>query len=204
MTLFFLVNESFYDHREGVKLVKLSTDKFICPWGSKIYIGVEDVVLNVKNNTNSMNKILESTKHFPGGTRNSSDEIKMDSFKITMQLLCATGTHFSYKNEAADSTLQWYTLLEMGNNEIVHSENGKTLTINIPSLITRHLGGYRCFDDEIKIHTWLIGEKLRLKERLDAKDFSSVKTNTSTQNQFAIRTAGYTFRIKFRMNYIVF
>ena len=196
------MNESLHDHGEVVKIVKLSTDQFICPWGSKIYIGVEDVVLIVNNNTNLMNNTLESTKHFPRG--DFSDEIRMDHFKITMQLLCAAGTPFSYKNEEADSTLQWYTLLEMRNNELVHSENGKTLTINIPSLITRHLGGYRCFDDEIKIHTWLIGEKLRLKERLDAKDFSSVKTNTSTQNQFAIRTAGYTFRIKFRMNYIVF
>ena len=151
-----------------------------------------------------MNKILESTKHFPGGTRNSSDEIKMDSFKITMQLLCATGTHFSYKNEAADSTLQWYTLLEMGNNEIVHSENGKTLTINMPTLITKHLGSYRCLHDEIKIHTWLVGEKPRFKGRVDSKDLASTKTNTSTQNHYAIKTAGYTFRMKFRMNYIVF
>ena len=204
MTLFFLVNKSFYDHREGVKLVKLSTDKFICPWGSKIYIGVEDVALNVENGTNSINKTFESKKRFPGATKNFSEEIIIDSFKIRMQLLCAAGTPFSYKNEDADSTLQWYTLLEMRNNEMVHSENGKTLTIDMPSLITKHLGSYRCFDDEIKIHTWLVGEKLRFEERLDVKDLASLQTNTSTQNHYALKTVGYTFRMKFRMNYIVF
>ena len=205
MTLFFLVNGSFHDHRERVKIVKLSTDKFICPWGSKIYIGVEDVVLNVKNNTNSMNKTFDTTKRFSGGSKDFSDETKMDSFKITMQLSCAAGTPFSYKNEDADdSTLQWYTLLEMRNNEMVHSKNGKTLTIDMPSLITKHLGTYRCFNDEIKIHTWIVGEKPSFMERLDVKDFASLQTNTSTQNQYAIKTVGYTFRMKFRMNYIVF
>ena len=128
----------------------------------------------------------------------------MDSFKITMQLLCAKGTHFSYKNEAVDSTLQWNTLLEIMNNETVHSENGKTLTIDMPSLITKHLGSYRCFNDEIKIHTWLVGEKPRFKGRLDVKDLASLQTNTSTQNHYALNTVGYTFRMKFRMNYIVF
>ena len=200
----FIVNESLYDPREVVKIVKLSTDKFVCPWGSKIYIGVEDVVLNVKNNTNSMNNAFYLTKHFPGGTKDFSDEIKMDSFKITMQLLCATGTPSSYKNEEADSTLQWYTLLEMRNNELVHSENGKTLTINMPTLITKHLGSYRCVHDEIKIHTWLVGEKPRFKGRVDVKDLATTKTNTSTQNHYAIKTVGYTFRMKFRINYMVF
>ena len=204
MTIFFPVNESFHDQRAGVKIVKLSTDKFVCPWGSKIYIGVEDVVLNVKNNTNSMNNILESIKHFPGGTRNFSDEMIMDSFKITMQLLCAPGTPFSYKNEEAYSTLQWYTLLEMRKNELVDSENGKTLTIDMPTLITKHLGSYRCVHDEIKIHTWLVGEKPRFKGRVDVKDLATTKTNTSTQNHYAIKTVGYTFRMKFRINYMVF
>ena len=203
--LFFLVNKSFHDQREGVKIVKLSTDTFICPWGSKIHVGVEDVVLNVINNTRSMNNKFDSTKHFPGVTKDFSNEIIMDSFKIRMQLLCAAGTPFSYENEDADdSTLQWYTLLEMRNNEMVHSKNGKTLTIDMPSLITKHLGTYRCFNDEIKIHTWLVGEKPSFKERLDVKDFASLQTNTSTQNQYAIKTVGYTFRMKFRMNYIVF
>ena len=80
MALFVLVNESSHDHGKVVKIVKLSTDQFICPWGSKIHIGVEDVVLNVKNNTNSMNNTLESTKHFPGG--DFSDEIIMDNFLL--------------------------------------------------------------------------------------------------------------------------
>ena len=204
MAFFFLVNESVHDNGEGVKIVKLSTDKFICPWGSKIYIGVENVVLNAKNNTNSMNNILESKKHFPGGTKDFSDEIVMDSFKITMQVLCAAGNPLSYKNEDADSTLQWYTLLEMKNNEMVHSEKGKTITINMPLLIRKHLGNYRCFNDEIKIHIWLVGEKLRFKKSLGVKDLVSVKTNTSTENQYAIKTVGYTFRMKFRLNYIVF
>ena len=162
------------------------------------------MALNVENGTNSMNKTFESKKRFPGGTKNFSEEIIIDSFKIRLQLLCAAGTPFSYKNEDADSTLQWYTLLEMRNNEMVHSENGKTLTIDMPSLITKHLGTYRCFNDEIKIHTWLVGEKPSFKERLDVKDFGSLQTNTSTQNQYAIKTVGYTFRMKFRMNYIVF
>ena len=196
------MNESLHDHGEVVKIVKLSTDQFICPWGSKIYIGVEDVVLIVNNNTNLMNNTLESTKHFPRG--DFSDEIRMDHFKITMQLLCAAGTPFSYKNEEADSTLQWYTLLEMRNNELVHSENGKTLTINMPTLITKHLGSYRCLHDEIKIHTWLVGEKPRFKGRVDLKDLASTKTNTSTQNHYAIKAVQYTFRMKFRMNYILF
>ena len=162
------------------------------------------MALNVENGTNSMNKTFESKKRFPGGTKNFSEEIIIDSFKIRLQLLCAAGTPFSYKNEDADSTLQWYTLLEMRNNEMVHSENGKTLTIDMPSLITKHLGSYRCFDDEIKIHTWLVGEKLRFEERLDVKDLASLQTNTSTQNHYALKTVGYTVRMKFRMNYIVF
>ena len=162
------------------------------------------MALNVENGTNSMNKTFESKKRFPGGTKNFSEEIIIDSFKIRLQLLCAAGTPFSYKNEDADSTLQWYTLLEMRNNEMVHSENGKTLTIDMPSLITKHLGSYRCFDDEIKIHTWLVGEKLRFEERLDVKDLASLQTNTSTQNHYALKTFGYTVRMQFRMNYIVF
>ena len=201
---FYLVNESFPDHGEEVRIAKLSTDTFICPWGSKIHIGVEDLRLNVKYNINSMNNTFDSTKRFPGGTKDFSDKMIMERFKIKMQLLCAAGIPFSYKNEEADSTLQWYTLLEMRNNELVHSENGKTLTINMPTLITKHLGSYRCLHDEIKIHTWLVGEKPRFKGRVDSKDLASTKTNTSTQNHYAIKIVGYTFRMKFRMNYIVF
>ena len=47
-----------------------------------------------------MNNKFDSRKHFPGGTKDFSDEIIMDSFKITMQLLCVAGTPFGYKNEA--------------------------------------------------------------------------------------------------------
>ena len=91
--------------------------KFHIQWGSKLYVGIEDVSLAPMKNANT------------------------DALKLIMRILCDN------RNGKNNITLQAHSLVEMSNSIPIKQMNGQTFIINSPWIYHQIVDNYSCSPD---------------------------------------------------------
>ena len=99
----------------------LYNGKFLIPWGSKLYVGIEDASLVQMKNSNS------------------------DVFKLMMKILCDSRIEENY------ITLQANSLVEMSNSIPIKQINGQTISIDSPWIYHQVVDNYSCSPDIVII-----------------------------------------------------
>ena len=99
----------------------LYSDKFHIPWGSKLFVGIEDASLAKMNDSNS------------------------DAFRLIMKVLCDSRVG---ENRIA---LQSNSLVEMSNSIPIKQTNGQTFSINSPWIYHQVVDNYSCSPDIVII-----------------------------------------------------
>ena len=99
----------------------LFSGRFHIPWGSKLYIGIEDVLLAPMKNANT------------------------DALKLIMNILCDS------RIGEKDISLQANNLLEMSNSIPIKQINGQTISIDSPWIYNQEVDNYSCSPDIVII-----------------------------------------------------
>ena len=99
----------------------LYNGKFHIPWGSKLFVGIEDVSLSQMENSNS------------------------DALKLIIKILCDS------RIGENDITLQTNSLVEMSNSIRIKQINGQTISIDSPWIYHQVVDNYSCSPDIVII-----------------------------------------------------
>ena len=186
---------------------KLSKVNFLIPWGTKLHIGIEDVVVlvnNVSRNSIQDNASEQKSDSFLRVLNNRSTMV--DKLCLMLQTSCVP--RFSKKYISEPVILQSFSLFETKNDKITKLGNGETITIDNPLMNTNIVTNFNCMPNVIVLELLLVSTKEYITKEMYPSDVfstTSTKSNSTTNNtnkpeMWRKQNIG----IKFRFNYIIY
>ena len=176
------------------KKTNLYKSKFFIPWGSKLFVGIEDILLLWKEDANTDKSRYGS--HFDNKTV-VVDEIKHCPLKLTIQTLCDD------RSSNNSILLENLTLLEINNFRVSKRKIGQTLTITNPWMHQEVYESHKCspnmIDFQISLETHNCIKKLVLEqEKLSVSNKNHTASIRSNDN------ISFNVQYKFRFNYLLY
>ena len=189
----------------NVKVSKISKVKFLLPWGTKLHIGVEDVLVlvnNVPRNTLQYNASVNESNNFLIDSGNRSTMVDKLGFMLQISCVPSFSEQFTTKN----IILQSFPLFEMKNNKIIKLGNGETITIENPLMNNNIVRSFKCLPNVLVLELLLVSTKEYFtSEILPSKGLSSTpKFDSTTNNKQKYEMWGKTVGVKFRFNYLMY
>jgi hypothetical protein len=184
------------------KVAKLSKLNFLLPWGTKLHIGVEDVLVLVNNA--SKNPIQYDTDSDSFRSELSYRSTMVDKLCLMLQTSCLS--RFSEKLSTENVILQSFPLFEMTNDKITKLGNGETIIIENPLMNTHTIRSFSCLPNVVILELLLVSAKEHLTtEIIPSKEFSltsksDLTTNHKNKPEMGTKNVG----IKFRFNYLMY